>query len=50
MKFLNLIGLKKKQNAPWQKYYQKKHMNIELSNESIYQYLKRHALNRIFWD
>lgn len=44
MKFLNLIGLKKKQNAPWQKYYQKKHMNIELSNESIYQYLKRHAL------
>lgn len=43
MKFFSFIGLKKKPNAPWQKYYQDKYKSIDVPNESIYQYLKKHA-------
>lgn len=42
MNFFNFIGLKKKPKAPWEKYYDKKIMNINVMNESIYDYLKRH--------
>lgn len=44
MNFFSLIGLKKKPNAPWKKYYPKKAMNIDVPNISIYQYLKNHVL------
>lgn len=40
MNFFSFIGLKKKPKAPWKKYYKKRHMNIEVPNISIYQYLK----------
>lgn len=45
MKFFHFIGIKKKPKAPWAKYYQKKHMNIIVPNESIYEYLEKHAIN-----
>ena len=44
-KFFGFIGFKKIPKAPWNKFYQKKHMNINVLNESIYQYLKRHIIN-----
>ena len=43
MKFFHFIGMKRKPNAPWQKFYQKKHMNIIVPNENIYEYFYRHA-------
>lgn len=43
MKFFNFIGIKKKPKAPWQNFYQKKHMNIIVPNKSIYEYFKEHA-------
>lgn len=43
MNFFSLIGLKKKPKAPWKKYYKKRHMNIEVPNISIYQYLKNNV-------
>lgn len=43
MKFFHFIGIKKRPKAPWQKYYQKKHMNIIVPNENIYEYFNRHA-------
>lgn len=44
MKFWSLIGLKKKPNARWSKYYNKKAMNLEVPNVSIYQLLKNKSL------
>ena len=43
MKFFHFIGIKRKPKAPWGKFYQKKHMNIIVPNENIYEYLYRHA-------
>ena len=43
MKFFRFIGIKKKPNAPWKDYYKKKHMNIIVPNENIYEYLNNHA-------
>ena len=43
MKFFHFIGIKKKPKAPWKKYYQKKHMNINVPNENVYEYFYRHA-------
>lgn len=42
MKFFSFIGLKKKPKSPWDKYYKKRHMKINVQNESVYQYLRRH--------
>lgn len=42
MKLFDYIGFKKRPKAPWAKFYDKKHMNIIVPNESIYGYLKRH--------
>lgn len=44
MKFFSLIGFKKKPKASWKKYYDKKDMNFEVPNISIYQYLKNKSL------
>lgn len=43
MKFFHFIGIKKRPNAPWAKFYQKKHMNIIVPNKSIYEYFSEHA-------
>ena len=43
MKFFHFIGIKRRPKAPWGKFYQKKHMNIIVPNENIYEYLNRHA-------
>ena len=43
MKFFHFIGIKRKPKAPWGKFYQKKHMNIIVPNENIYEYFNRHA-------
>ena len=45
MKFFHFIGIKRRPKAPWGKFYQKKHMNIIVPNENIYEYFKRHAQN-----
>lgn len=45
MKFFHFIGIKRRPKAPWGKFYQKKHMNIIVPNENIYEYLNRHAQN-----
>lgn len=45
MKFFHFIGIKRKPKAPWGKFYQKKHMNIIVPNENIYEYFNRHAQN-----
>ena len=43
MKFFNFIGIKRKPKAPWQKFYQKKHMNIIVPNINVYEYFYNHA-------
>ena len=43
MKFFHFIGIKRRPKAPWGKFYKKKHMNIIVPNENIYEYLNRHA-------
>ena len=45
MKFFHFIGIKRRPKAPWGKFYKKKHMNIIVPNENIYEYLNRHAQN-----
>ena len=44
MNFFSLIGLKRKPKAPWAKYYNKKDMNINVPNISIYDYIKECSL------
>lgn len=44
MNFFSLIGFKKKPKAIWKKYYNKKDMNIDVPNISIYQYIKEASL------
>ena len=36
MKFFRFLGFKKKPNAPWSKYYQKKDMNLYIPDISLY--------------
>ncbi len=36
MKFFRFLGFKKKPNAPWSKYYQKKDMNLSVPDISLY--------------
>ena len=43
MKFFRFIGIKKKPKAPWEKFYRRKHRTIIVPDETIYEYLKRHA-------
>ena len=43
MKFFRFIGIKKKPKAPWEKFYRRKHRTIIVLDETIYEYLKRHA-------
>ncbi len=50
MKFFSLIGFKKKPNASWKKYYDKKDMNFDVPNISIYQYLKNKSLTNNYKD
>lgn len=50
MKFFSLIGFKKKPHAAWKKYYDKKDMNFEVPNISIYQYLKNKSLTNNYKD
>lgn len=45
MKFFSLIGIKQKPKAIWKKYYDKKDMNFDVPNISIYQYLKNKSLS-----
>ena len=40
-RLLSFIGIKIPPRAPWRKYYNRRHMNIKLKDENIYQYLKR---------
>lgn len=44
MNFWSFMGFKKRPKAPWSKYYDDKHMNININNESIYEFLKRHCV------
>lgn len=44
MKFFSFIGFKKKPKATWNKYYDKKAMNFDVPNISIYQYIKEKSL------
>lgn len=44
MKFFHFIGIKRKPKAPWGKFYNKKHMNINVPNINIYEYLSNHAI------
>ncbi|MGN1337150.1 MAG: class I adenylate-forming enzyme family protein [Candidatus Coprovivens sp.] len=44
MKFFSLIGFKKKPNARWKKFYNKRHMEIDVPNQSIYEYLKERSI------
>ena len=37
MKFFHFIGIKRKPKAPWSKFYNKKHMNINVPNINIYE-------------
>ena len=41
MKFFRFLGFKKKPNAPWSKYYQKKDMNLYIPDISLYDNFKR---------
>ncbi len=50
MKFFSLIGFKKKPQAAWKKYYDKKDMNFDVPNISIYQYLKNKSLTNNYKD
>ena len=50
MKFWSLIGIKKKPNARWAKYYNKKTMNLDVPNVSIYQLLKNKSLENNYKD
>ncbi|MDE5888589.1 MAG: AMP-binding protein [Bacilli bacterium] len=50
MKFFSLIGFKKKPQAAWKKYYDKKDMNFDVPNISIYQYLKNKSLANNYKD
>lgn len=50
MKFFSLIGIKKKPKARWAKYYNKKAMNIDVPNMSIYQFLKNKSLENNYKD
>ncbi len=38
MKFFRFFGFKKKPSAPWSKYYNKNQMDLEIPNQSLYQY------------
>ena len=44
MEFWSRIGIKKRPEARWKKYYSKKEMNIDIPNISIYQFLKNKSL------
>lgn len=50
MKFFSLIGFKKKPKALWKKYYDKKQMNFDVPNISIYEYIKNKSLNNNYKD
>ncbi len=50
MEFWSLIGIKKKPNARWAKYYNKKAMNLDIPNISIYQLLKNRSLEGNYRD
>lgn len=50
MKFFSFIGFKKKPKAIWGKYYDKKDMNFDVPNISIYEYIKNKSLNNNYKD
>lgn len=50
MKFFSFIGFKKKPKAIWNKYYDKKAMNFDVPNISIYQYIKEKSLTNKYKD
>lgn len=50
MKFFSFIGFKKKPKASWSKYYDKKDMNFDIPNISIYEYIKNKSLNNNYKD
>lgn len=49
-RLLSFIGIKIPPKAPWKKYYNKKHMNIHLKDENIYQYLLRKIEKHGYYD
>lgn len=44
MKFFSFIGFKQKPKARWKKFYNKRHMVIDVPNQSLYEYLKERSL------
>lgn len=50
MNFFSFIGFKKKPKALWKKYYDKKDMNFDVPNISIYQYIKNKSLSNNYKD
>ena len=43
MKFFKFLGFKTRPNAPWEKYYKKRDMNITSPNKSLFRFLKDKA-------
>lgn len=44
MKFFRFLGFKKKPNAPWDKYYHHKDMDLNIPDMSLYEYFKMNSL------
>ena len=42
MNFFTFLGFKKRHKAPWGKFYKKRHLNINVPNTNIYEYLYQH--------
>ena len=43
MNFFKFLGFKKRPKAPWSKFYKKRHLNINVPNSTIYEYLTEHS-------
>lgn len=49
-RLLSFIGIKIPPRAPWRKYYSRKHMNIRLKDENVYQFLLRKIEKYNYYD
>lgn len=49
-RLLSFIGIKIPPRAPWKKYYSRKHMNIRLKDENVYQFLLRKIEKYNYYD
>lgn len=49
-RLLSFIGIRIPPKAPWRKYYRRKHMNIRLKDENIYQFLLKKIEKYDYYD